>query len=62
MFLSSDPDVYFNPPEDWLKKAQSFLTLHNIKHNQYIVFGLGARREKKQASKEQVIATANYVY
>ncbi len=56
------PDVYFNPPKDWLKKAQSFLTLHNIKHNQYIVFGLGARREKKQASKEQIIATANYVY
>jgi heptosyltransferase-3 len=56
------PDVYFNPPEDWLKKAQSFLTLHNIKNNQYIVFGLGARREKKQASKEQVIATADYVY
>ena len=56
------PDVYFNPPKDWLKKAQSFLTLYNIKHNQYIVFGLGARREKKQASKEQVIATANYVY
>ncbi len=58
----SYPDVYFNPPEDWLKKAQSFLNLHNIKHNQYIVFGFGARREKKQASKEQVIATANYVY
>jgi heptosyltransferase-3 len=58
----SYPDVHFNPPEDWLKKAQSFLTLHNIKHNQYIVFGLGARREKKQASEEQVIATANYVY
>ena len=58
----SYPDVYFNPPEDWLKKAQSFLNLHNIKHNQYIVFGLGARREKKQASKEQIIATANYVY
>lgn len=56
------PDVYFKPPEDWLKKAQSFLTLHNIKYNQYIVFGLGARREKKQASKEQIIATANYVY
>ncbi len=58
----SYPDVYFNPPKDWLKKAQSFLNLHNIKHNQYIVFGLGARREKKQASKEQIIATANYVY
>ena len=56
------PDVYFNPPKDWLKKARSFLTLHNSNHNQYIVFGLGARREKKQASKEQVIATANYVY
>ena len=56
------PDVYFNPPEDWLKKAQSFLNLHDIKDNQYIVIGLGARREKKQASKEQVIATANYVY
>jgi ADP-heptose:LPS heptosyltransferase len=56
------PAVYFNPPEDWLKKAHSFLTLHNVKHNQYIVFGLGARREKKQASKGQVIATANYVY
>jgi len=56
------PDVYYNPPKDWLKKAQSFLTLHNITHNQYIVFGLGARREKKQASKEQIIATATYVH
>lgn len=56
------PDVYFNPPEDWLIKAQSFLTLHNIKKNQFIVFGLGARREKKQASKEQIFATANFVY
>jgi len=56
------PDVYYNPPKDWLKKAQSFLTLHDIKPNQYIVFGLGARREKKQASKEQIIATATYVH
>jgi len=56
------PDVYYNPPGDWLKKARSFLAKHNIKNGQYIVFGLGARREKKQASKDQVISTAHYVF
>ena len=56
------PSVYFKPSQEWLKEAQLFLTTHQLKKGQYIVFGLGARREKKQASKEQVIATANYVY
>jgi heptosyltransferase-3 len=58
----SIPPVYFNPPAIWLKNAQSFLNQHQIKNKQYIVFGLGARREKKQASKEQIISTAQYVY
>ncbi len=56
------PPVYFIPPPIWLKNAQSFLSQHKIKNKQYIVFGLGARREKKQASKEQIISTAKYVY
>ncbi len=56
------PPIYFSPPSNWLKKAQLFLNQHHIKNNQFIVFGLGARREKKQASKEQIIATAQYVY
>lgn len=58
----SIPPVYFTPPLDWLKKARFLLTQHHIKNRQFIVFGLGARREKKQASKEQIIATAQYVY
>ena len=58
----SPPPIYFSPPSDWLKKAQLFLNQHHIKNKQFIVFGLGARREKKQASKEQIIATAKYVY
>ena len=56
------PGVFFNPPQDWLKKAQTFLASHGLKKGQYIIFGLGARREKKQASKEQIIETAIYVY
>ena len=56
------PDVCFTPPQDWIKKAKLFLTKHQTQKNQYIVFGLGARREKKQASKEQIIDTANYIY
>ncbi len=56
------PPVYFYPPSDWLKKAKLFLTKNRIKDKQFIVFGLGARREKKQASKEQIIATAQYVF
>ncbi len=58
----SPPPIYFSLPSDWLKKAQLFLNQHHIKNKQFIVFGLGARREKKQASKEQIIATAQYVY
>jgi len=56
------PGVFFKPPQDWLKKAQTFLASHDLKKGQYIIFGLGARREKKQASKEQIIETALYVY
>lgn len=56
------PQPYFQPPDDWLKKAESFLTHHHLQKNKFIVFGLGARREKKQASKDQIIATANYIY
>ena len=56
------PQPYFHPPEDWLKKAESFLTKHRLQKKKYIVFGLGARREKKQASREQIIETALYVY
>ena len=54
------PSVYFKPSQTWLKEAQLFLTTHQLKKGQYIVFGLGARREKKQASKEQIIETAIY--
>jgi ADP-heptose:LPS heptosyltransferase len=56
------PSVYFNPPQEWIKKAEVFLNTHQLQANQYIVFGLGARREKKQASKEQIIETARYIY
>jgi ADP-heptose:LPS heptosyltransferase len=56
------PSVYFMPSHAWLRKAQLFLTKHQLKKEQYIVFGLGARREKKQASKEQVIETAMYAF
>jgi ADP-heptose:LPS heptosyltransferase len=56
------PSVYFKPSQTWLKEAQLFLTTHQLKKGQYIVFGLGARREKKQASKEQIIETAMYAF
>jgi heptosyltransferase-3 len=56
------PPVYFSPPSNWIKIAHLFLTQHRIKDKQFIVFGLGARREKKQPSKEQIIATTQYVY
>lgn len=56
------PQPYFQPPKDWLKKAESFLTHHQLQKKKFFVFGLGARREKKQASKNQIIATANYIY
>jgi ADP-heptose:LPS heptosyltransferase len=56
------PPVYFTPPQDWIKKAGSFLNKHKLQNKQYIVFGLGARREKKQASKEQIIETVRYLY
>lgn len=56
------PNVYFKPSQEWLLKAQLFLTEHQLKKRQYIVFGLGARREKKQASKEQIIETAMYAF
>jgi ADP-heptose:LPS heptosyltransferase len=58
----NQPSIYFKPSKEWLKKAQLFLTTHQLKKGQYIVFGLGARREKKQASKEQIIETAIYAY
>jgi heptosyltransferase-3 len=54
--------VWFEPPQEWLKEAKEFLLKHNLKNKQYIVFGLGARREKKQPSKEQIIETAEYAY
>ena len=56
------PSIYFKPSQEWLKQAQFFLTTHQLKKGQYIVFGLGARREKKQASKEQIIETAMYAF
>lgn len=56
------PDIYFTVPLDWIKKAEDFLALHQLKNKKYIVFGLGARREKKQASSEQILETVNYVY
>jgi heptosyltransferase-3 len=59
---SSLPLPYFQPPQNWLKNAEAFLSHHLLHKKKFIVFGLGARREKKQASKEQIIATAHYVY
>jgi ADP-heptose:LPS heptosyltransferase len=56
------PQPYFNPPKNWLKKAESFLAQYKLQKKKYIIFGLGARREKKQASKEQIISTSLYVY
>jgi heptosyltransferase-3 len=56
------PNVYFTPPLDWLEKAKDFLASHQLQNNEYIVFGLGARREKKQASNEQILETVNYVH
>ncbi len=56
------PRIYFVPPQNWLKAAKLFLTSHNLKKEQYIIFGLGSRREKKQASKEQIIETAKYAF
>ena len=56
------PLPYFRPSQNWLKKAEAFLSQKKINKQKFIVFGLGARREKKQASKEQIIETANYVY
>jgi ADP-heptose:LPS heptosyltransferase len=55
-------NVYYNPPQDWLEKAQFFLSKHQLENKQYIVFGLGARRAKKQASEEQIIKIAKFVY
>ncbi len=53
---------FFQPPQQWLKNADTFLNEHRLLKKKFIVFGLGARREKKQASKEQIIETAHYVY
>ena len=58
----SVPRPYFQPPQNWLENAEAFLNQHLLHKKKFIVFGLGARREKKQASKEQIIATAHYVY
>ena len=55
-------NVWFKPPKEWLLMAESFLHKNHLKSQSFIVFGLGARREKKQASKEQIIETARYVY
>jgi heptosyltransferase-3 len=55
-------NVYYNPSQDWLEKAQYFLAKHQLENKQYIVFGLGARRAKKQASEEQIIEAAKFVY
>jgi heptosyltransferase-3 len=54
--------VWFEPPQEWLKEAKKFLLKHNLRIKTYIVIGLGARREKKQPSREQIIETAKYVY
>jgi ADP-heptose:LPS heptosyltransferase len=54
--------VWFEPPQEWLGEAKDFLLMHNLRIKQYIVIGLGARREKKQPSKEQIIETATYTY
>jgi ADP-heptose:LPS heptosyltransferase len=56
------PGVWFTPPKEWLLMAESFLYKNHLKPQSFIVFGLGARREKKQASKQQIIETARYVY
>jgi heptosyltransferase-3 len=58
----SMPPVSFTPSYEWLKNAQSFLNQYHIKSKKFIVIGLGARKEKKQVSRNQVIATAKYVY
>ena len=59
---SAFPQPFFQPPQQWLKNADTFLSEHRLLKKKFIVFGLGARREKKQASKEQIIETAHYVY
>ena len=59
---SGFPQPFFQPPQQWLKNADTFLSEHRLLKKKFIIFGLGARREKKQASKEQIIATAHYVY
>jgi heptosyltransferase-3 len=59
---SNFPQPYFQPPQNWVENAEAFLNQHLLHKKKFIVFGLGARREKKQASKEQIIETADYVY
>jgi ADP-heptose:LPS heptosyltransferase len=56
------PDVWFQPPAEWISKALSYLKKNKLTPKGYIIFGLGARREKKQASKTQIIETAKYAY
>ena len=56
------PQPYFQPPQNWLENAEAFLNQHLLHKKKFIIFGLGARREKKQASKDQIIATAQYVF
>jgi ADP-heptose:LPS heptosyltransferase len=56
------PNVWFQPHPEWILKALSYLKKNKLAPNKYIVFGLGARREKKQASKKQIIETAKYAY
>lgn len=56
------PDVWFVPQKEWLLMAESFLYKNRLKPESFIIFGIGARREKKQASKEQIIETARYAY
>ena len=59
---SGFPQPYFQPTQDWLKNADIFLSEHRLLKKKFIIFGLGARREKKQASKEQIIETAVYAF
>lgn len=60
--ITPPPDVWYQPPTEWLDEAQAFLEKNMLCENQFIVLGLGARRAKKQASKAQILATVEYAY
>jgi ADP-heptose:LPS heptosyltransferase len=55
-------DVWFQPPNTWILLALSYLKIKGLEPKKYIVFGLGSRREKKQASRDQIIGSAKYAY